>query len=172
VGVTDLKIAHCGREHGREQDVHALGLRSCLQAGRRAAPGARRPERGVGRPPPPGAHNTAAEIMANNKRQHTQKSALLLPLVAQTVVVVVLLLHSSMEEYSAAAAAAAPGQHDDGLANFWPARFPPPLPTECTNPAPFLPRFHFIGRPSSSLNPGNEGAGHFPDNANDVRRLV
>jgi hypothetical protein len=76
VGVTDLKIAHCGREHGREQDVHALGLRSCLQAGRRAAPGARRPERGVGRPPPPGAHNTAAEIMANNKRQHTQKSAL------------------------------------------------------------------------------------------------
>ena len=48
---------------------------------------------------------------------------------------------------------------------------PATRPPECTSAAPFLPRFHFIGKPSSAVNPGTEGAGHFPDNANDANAL-
>eukprot|EP01043_Picozoa_sp_COSAG02_P070631 COSAG02_NODE_12586_length_1522_cov_1.477161_2_plen_288_part_00 len=47
----------------------------------------------------------------------------------------------------------------------------PPVPPECTSPAPFLPRYHFIGPPSAHLNAGNEGSGFFPDNANDANAL-
>ena len=47
----------------------------------------------------------------------------------------------------------------------------PPSAPECTSPAPFLPRFHFIGKPSTQINAGNEGSGYFPDNANDANAL-
>eukprot|EP01051_Picozoa_sp_SAG22_P015194 SAG22_NODE_1954_length_3263_cov_1.817952_2_plen_234_part_00 len=47
----------------------------------------------------------------------------------------------------------------------------PTVPPECTSTAPFLPRFHFIGKPSGNINSGTEGAGHFPDNANDANAL-
>jgi hypothetical protein len=56
-------------------------------------------------------------------------------------------------------------------ARVWHSPAPPARPPECTSPAPFLPRFHFIGKPSSTINPGTEGAGHFPDNANDANAL-
>lgn len=60
-------------------------------------------------------------------------------------------------------------------ASFSFAPAPPPQPAtappECTSPAPFLPRYHFIGPPSPHLNAGNEGSGHFPDNANDANAL-